>query len=121
MHVRHESFQVPEFVMLARAAGVAIVYADSAEYPAIADVSGDFVYARLEAAVEDEPTGYAPAALDRWVGAARRWARGGVAEDLAYLVAPPPEKPRETFIFFINGAKVRAPAGAMALIERLAG
>ena len=48
IQVRHESFAVPEFVALCRAAGVAIVYADSAEYPAIADVTGDFVYARLE-------------------------------------------------------------------------
>ena len=119
VQVRHESFCVPEFVALARAAGVAIVYADSADYPALADVSGDFVYARLEAAVEDEPAGYAPAALDRWAGAARIWAHGGAPEGLPYVAGPAPATPRETFVFFINGAKVRAPARAMALIERV--
>ncbi len=61
---------VLEFVALCRAAGVAIVYADSADYPAIADVSGDFVYARLENAVEEEPTGYTAAELDPQLGRA---------------------------------------------------
>nr|WP_029625063.1 DUF72 domain-containing protein [Sphingomonas sp. PAMC 26605] len=119
VQVRHESFQTPEFVALARAAGVAIVYADSADYPAIADISGDLVYARLEAAVEEEPAGYARAALDRWATAAHCWAEGGAATDLPYLAEPAPKTPRETFVFFINGAKVRAPHGAMALIERV--
>lgn len=121
VQVRHASFQVPEFVAMARAAGVAIVYADSADYPAIADVSGDFVYARLEAAVEEEPTGYAPAALDRWADVARGWARGEAPDPLVRFAEPAPEVPRDTFVFFINGAKVRAPAGAMALIERIDG
>src|SRR6185312_7117801 len=114
IHVRHESFAVPEFVALCRAAGVAIVYADSADYPAIADISGDFVYARLENAVEEEPTGYAPDALDRWKSAATLWAGGEAPDGLPYVEAAPPAKqPRETFVFFINGAKVRAPQGAM--------
>jgi len=121
VHVRHESFQVPEFVALARAAGVAIVYADSADYPAVADVTADFVYARLEAGVEEEPAGYTPTALDHWAAAARKWAKGGAPADLQYLADAAPKKPRDTFVFFINGAKVRAPHGAMALIERVGG
>lgn len=121
VQVRHESFLVPEFVALARAAGVAIVYADSTEYPAIADVSGDLVYVRLEAAVEDEPAGYAPAALDRWAAAARDWSAGAAPDGLPYVADPAPVIPRETFVFFINGAKVRAPHGAMALIDRVRG
>ncbi|QNE32862.1 DUF72 domain-containing protein [Sphingomonas sp. NBWT7] len=119
VHVRHASFADPAFVALCRAAGVAIVYADSRDHPAIADVSGDFVYARLEDAVEDEPTGYAPAALDRWADAARCWAGGGQPTGLPYVADAPAESPRETFVFFINGAKVRAPHGAIALLDRL--
>jgi uncharacterized protein YecE (DUF72 family) len=120
VQVRHESFAVPEFVKLAREAGVAIVFADSASYPAIADVTADFVYARLEAAEESEPEGYAPAALDRWSEAARTWAQGGVPAGLPYVdPTPPPVTPRETFVFCINGAKVRAPAAAQALIARI--
>ncbi len=120
VQTRHESFACPEFVAMARAAGVALVYADSADYSAIADVTGPFVYARLEQAEERIETGYAPAALDRWAGAARAWAAGGQPDGLPYAgEGKPAERPRETFIFFINGAKVRAPAGARALIERL--
>jgi uncharacterized protein YecE (DUF72 family) len=121
VQVRHASFHVPEFVALARAAGVAIVYADSTDYPAIADVSGDLVYARLEAAVEEEPTGYAAAALDRWADAARDWSAGAAPDGLPYVAAAAPVVARDTFVFFINGAKVRAPHGAMALIDRVRG
>ena len=121
VQVRHESFAVPEFVAMARAAGVAIVFADSPQYPAIADITGDFVYARLESGVDEEPTGYTPPALDRWADAAKTWAAGGAAEGLPYVVAEPPKKqPRDTFVFFIHGGKVRAPAAAMALAERVA-
>lgn len=120
IHVRHESFAVPAFVAMARAAGVAIVHADSAEYPALADITGDFVYARLENAQEAVATGYTDAELDSWADVARTWAAGGVPYGLPYADdARPVKTPRETFVFFINGAKVRAPAGAMALMERL--
>lgn len=120
VQVRHDSFHCAEFVAMAREAGVAIVYADSADYPAIADVSGDFVYARLENAVEVEPTGYSPEAIERWAAVAKRWTVGEQPDDLPQFAREPaPETPRDVFVFFINGAKVRAPAGAMALIERL--
>ncbi|MEH3102989.1 MAG: DUF72 domain-containing protein [Sphingomonas phyllosphaerae] len=119
IQVRHESFATPAFVTLCRAAGVAIVHGDSADYPALADVSGDFVYARLEDARKAEPTGYAPAALDRWRDIARDWAAGRSPDGLPYVAEPAPKQPRDTFIFMINGAKVRAPHAAMALIERL--
>lgn len=119
IQVRHESFATPEFVGLCRAAGVAIVHGDSADYPALADVAGDFVYARLEDAREDEPAGYASAALDRWRDVARAWAEGESPDGLPYVAEPAPQQPRDTFIFMINGAKVRAPHAAMALIERL--
>lgn len=119
VHVRHDSFAAPAFVAMCRDAGVAIVFADSIDYPAIADVTADFVYARLESAAEDVPTGYAPEALDRWADAARTWAAGGRPDGLPHVDAPAAERPRDVFVFFINGAKVRAPQGAMALIERV--
>jgi uncharacterized protein YecE (DUF72 family) len=122
IHVRHESFAVPEFVAMCRDAGVAIVFAQSAEYPAIADVTGDFVYVRLEDAEEHFVAGYAPTALEDWADKARTWAGGGRPEGLPYVEeSAPPKRSRETFVFFINGAKVRAPQAAMALIDRLPG
>lgn len=118
VQVRHDSFHVPAFVAMCREAGVAIVYADSAAYPAIADVTAGFVYARLENARAEEAEGYAPDALDRWADAARCWTSGRVPPGLPTFGSAAPVVPRETFIFMINGAKERAPAAAMALLAR---
>jgi uncharacterized protein YecE (DUF72 family) len=120
LEVRHESFCTREFVAMARAAGVAIVYADHETYPEIADVTADFVYARLQRAQADEPTGYGEKALDRWAEVARGWAAGECPAGLNYVSkAKPAKQPRELFAFFISGAKERNPAAAKALIERL--
>lgn len=120
VQVRHESFATPAFIMMCRQAGVAIVFADSPQYPAIADITGDFVYARLERGEDDNPLCYPEKDLDRWVDAARCWAAGGRPEGLPYLEAAAPVKqPRETFVFFIHGGKVRAPAAAQAMIARI--
>lgn len=120
IQVRHESFHVAEFVAMCRDAGAAIVFADSPEYPAIADVTGDFVYARLEAGKDDNPFCYPESELPRWTEAAKTWAAGGRPEGLPYVEdKDPPKAPRETFVFFIHGGKVRAPAAAQELIRRL--
>ncbi|MCW3834923.1 DUF72 domain-containing protein [Sphingomonas canadensis] len=120
IQVRHESFRTPEFVAMCRDAGAAIVFADSPEYPAIADVTASFVYARLESGSDDNPRCYPDPDLAKWAEAARLWASGGVPDGLPYVeTAPPPAIPRETFMFFIHGGKVRAPAAAQALIAQL--
>jgi len=120
LEVRHESFRCREFVAMARAANVAIVFADHDVYPQIADVTADFVYARLQRAREQEPAGYDEAELDRWADVARGWAAGENPPGLAYVSdAKAPVKPRDTFAFFISGAKVRNPAAAEALSARL--
>jgi len=116
---RHESFRCVEFVAMARAARVAIVFADSDDYPCIPDLSGGFSYARLQRCREAEATGYTVAELDRWADIAKAWSLGESPPRLPYAAEPPPPAPREVFSFFISGAKVRAPLAAMALLERL--
>lgn len=116
---RHESFRNPDFVAMARKAGVAIVFADSDDYPCIADLSGDFSYARLQRSREEQPEGYDAPALDRWADIAKGWAGGASPDDLPYAADPPPAHPRDTYMFVISGAKVRAPMAAQALIARL--
>jgi uncharacterized protein YecE (DUF72 family) len=118
---RHESFRSPVLVELARKANAAIVFADADKYPQFADLTADFTYARLQNAREEEPTGYSHQALDRWAMTAKAWAAGQAPEGYAYIDAPAASagKPRDAFVFMINGAKVRAPAGAVALISRL--
>jgi uncharacterized protein YecE (DUF72 family) len=119
VEVRHESFLTPAFVTLAKEAGVAIVFADSAKYPAIADLTADFVYARLQDAHEEIETGYDADALDRWAAAARAWAKGAAPDGLGYIEAAKGGDARDVFVFMINGAKVRAPAAALAMLDRL--
>ncbi|MDE0878128.1 MAG: DUF72 domain-containing protein [Sphingomonas bacterium] len=119
VQVRHESFATPEFIDLCRAAKVAIVYARSDDYPAIADVTGDFAYARYENAVEDEPLGYAPADLDSIAQSAKLWAAGGRPDGLPYIGEVHDAAPRDVFAFFISGVKVRNPVAACALIDRV--
>lgn len=116
---RHDSFRCPEFVAMAREAGVAIVFAEDDTYPCIADMSGDFVYARLQSSREEEPLGYSNEALDRWATAAKAWARGENPSGIECVSDAPAPGPRDTYIFFISGAKVRNPLAAEALIGRL--
>jgi uncharacterized protein YecE (DUF72 family) len=66
-------------------------------------LTADFVYLRLRRCAEEEPAGYNPDALDRWAERLRAWSAEG----------------RDCFLYFINGAKIRAPAAAQALIARL--
>ena len=101
LEVRNESFKCEEFTDMARRHNAAIVFVDSDEYPAIDEATADFAYARLMRTKEDIETGYAAADLDLWAKRARAWAKRG-----------------ETFVYFISGAKIRAPAAARALMER---
>jgi uncharacterized protein YecE (DUF72 family) len=99
---RHESFRDEKFYDLCRARNIAIVYEDSDEYPLIETDTADFHYARLQRMNEDIVTGYDDAALDGFARKAREWQAKG-----------------DAYVFMINGAKVRAPAAALALQERL--
>ncbi len=120
IEVRHESFLAPAFIELARKFSVAIVLADSDKHPLFADVTSDFLYLRLQRTSEKAKAGYPPRALETWADRARAWAEGGAPDDLKTIAGPAPAKqPRDVFVYMISGAKVRAPAAAMALIEQV--
>jgi uncharacterized protein YecE (DUF72 family) len=121
VEVRHSSFCTPEFVLLARKKSVAIVFADHATYPAIADVTSDFVYARLQTGKDTIPTAYKPAALNQWAERTKIWANGNTPDDLPIMDPShkPPRTPRDVFVYFIHEGKVRAPAAAMAFQKRV--
>lgn len=116
---RHESFRDEAFVSLCRDHNAAIVIADDETYPQIADLTADFAYARLQRQREEEPTGYPAASLDRWADIAKGWAAGASPVGLDYVGNGGSSTARDVFVFMINGAKLRAPAAAMALIERI--
>lgn len=120
LEVRHESFACSEFVELARRHGCAIVFADHATYPMIADPTAPFVYARLQQTRAEEATGYTAAELDRWAAIVGDWTEGRAPAGLSYAAAPAPAaSARDAYVFFIAGAKERNPAAAMKLIEKL--
>ena len=104
VEVRHQSFASASFMDLLCRHKVAVALVDDDKYQAFGEITGDFVYARLRRCVADEPAGYPPDALDSWAERFRRQSAEGVCD---------------CFIYFINGAKVRAPAAAQALLQRL--
>lgn len=105
LEVRSPTFDTPQFYDLAAKYGCAIVYAEddeAPEWPKIDQPTADFTYARMMSSKPDEPTGMTPAELDGIAKQTRDWAKRG-----------------DVFAYFIAGAKVRNPAAAMALIDRL--
>jgi uncharacterized protein YecE (DUF72 family) len=121
VEVRHASFHAAEFIALLREFAIPIVFTDHATFPSIADVTGDFLYARLQKGEDTIPTAYPAKELDAWAGRLRAWAQGQTPDDLPRVdaVAKPKIGPRDVFAYVIHEGKVRAPAAAMALIERL--
>ncbi len=119
LEVRHGSFAVPEFVALADKHDCAICYAHHHDYPEFADITADFVYARLQKGEDDVPTAYRPKELSAWAERAKLWAAGGQATDLPY--ADPSRKApltkRDVFVYFIHEGKVRAPHAAIAFMK----
>jgi len=100
---RHESFRDEAFFSLCRDHNVAVVFGDDDEFPCIEADTADFAYARLQRMREEVPTGYDDKSLDAFAKRARSWRKDG----------------RDSYIFMINGAKLRAPAAALALQQRL--
>ena len=118
---RHKSFMTKEFIAQVRQANIGIVLADSRKYPLFADLTSDFVYLRLQDAKAEIDTGYGPEALDTWTALARSWQRGDEPEQFPLIAAKDGRRmARDVFVYFINGAKERAPAAAEAMLERLA-
>ena len=79
------------------------MFGDDDEFPCIDADTASFAYARLQRMREDIPTGYDGPSLDVFAERALRWSGDG----------------RDSYIFMINGAKLRAPAAALDLQRRL--
>lgn len=122
VEVRHDSFRAGEFISLLREFAVPVVYTDHAKFPNIADITGGFVYAHLQAGKDTVPTAYPPRDIKIWASRLRSWAQGSAPDGLPRVDAAlkPTDAPRDVYAYVIHEGKVRAPAGAMALIERLA-
>ena len=121
LDVRHDSFRCAEYLALARRHRAATVFTDSDDYPSFADVTGGFVYARMMRTDAALPEGCTPQAFDQLAACAHEWHAGREPAGLPRVEpAASATAPRDVFMFFIGGAKERAPAAAMALLKRLA-
>lgn len=106
LEVRSNSFDTPEYFSILERHNVASVVADTAgKWPRFTQQTADFAYARLHGEKVLYESGYDDEALDRWARTVRGWLDSG----------------RDSYIYFDNDVKVRAPYDAMALAKRLAG
>jgi uncharacterized protein YecE (DUF72 family) len=120
LDVRDPGFVDVAYLELVRGHGFATVFTDSPEHPSFADLTADFVYARLMRSRPGMETGYPEPELRQWAQRARAWAAGDEPDDLPRIgAATGPRQPRDVFVFFIAAAKERNPAAAMALLGML--
>ena len=105
LDVRHPSFGTEEYLDLLQKHGCTTVYTDSDKYLAIPHARSELAYLRLMRSEADCATGYPEPELERWAKGARDWVAQGPGN--------------EAFVFFINGAKERAPAAAQAFLKLL--
>jgi len=116
MEIRHDSFKDPAFIKLLRKYKVALVCADTKEWPRLMDLTADFVYCRLHGAGELYFSNYDSKALAEWSKRVAAWAKGDdppgehVLDDKKQIKAK-----RDVFVFFDNTAKVHAPDNALKL------
>jgi uncharacterized protein YecE (DUF72 family) len=120
MEIRHESFRCREFIDLLRKHDVALMVADTVDWPLLFDVTADFVYCRLHGSEQLYASGYESDALDVWAKRVVAWSRG---RELRDGDCAHPRKahaaPRDVFVYFDNDAKVRAPFDARGLQDKV--
>jgi uncharacterized protein YecE (DUF72 family) len=121
IEVRHPSFVVPEFIALLRRYNVALVCADTVEWPLLMDVTSDFLYCRLHGSEVLYTSGYSNQALDQWASRIAAWAQGKEVTDGEHASPTSARKrnTRDVYVYFDNDAKVHAPKDAQALIQRI--
>ncbi len=119
LEIRHESFLAPAFIDLLRARNVALVCADTVDWPKLMDLTADFAYCRLHGSSELYFSNYGPRALAGW---AKRFVAWSVGDDPPgkHVARRNPGRPRDVFVYFDNTAKIHAPENALDLARRVA-
>ena len=101
VEIRRQSFPQASLIALLRRHQVAIALDDDLD---LDDLTAEFLYARLRHCTLDEPAGYPPDRFDACAQRLLQWSIQSVSDG---------------FVYFISGAKIRAPAAAQALLQRL--
>jgi uncharacterized protein YecE (DUF72 family) len=121
VEIRHESFRDEAFIKLLRKHHVALVCADTVEWPRLMDVTSDFMYCRLHGSEELYASGYNEEALDDWARRVHAWSEGHEPKDAERIGGPATARKsgRDVFVYFDNDIKVKAPKNAAELVARL--
>lgn len=123
LEIRHDSFRDPGFVELLRRHDVALVCADTVDWPRLMDLTADFAYCRLHGSAELYRSRYEEAELRRWAARIRAWSLGEPMRDGDFADADAgaaaTARPRDVFLFFDNTDKRHAPADAARLMRML--
>lgn len=122
VEIRNNTFLNPWFIEMLREHNVAIVFADTAgKWPFMEDITADFIYVRLHGDSELYVSGYDGPTLDFWSQRIKLWKEGKEARDRLTITDDKVKSiKRDVYVYFDNDAKVRAPADAKDLIQRLA-
>jgi uncharacterized protein YecE (DUF72 family) len=120
MEIRHESFRDSAFVELLRKHDVALVCADTVDWPLLMDITSDFIYVRLHGSTELYRSAYSRPALRRWAARVSAWRAGQPMTNGHFASTKQPEqRPRDVFLYFDNTDKLQAPKDALSLMRRL--
>jgi uncharacterized protein YecE (DUF72 family) len=121
VEIRHESFRSPEFIKLLRRHRIALVCADTVDWPRLMDVTSDFAYCHLHGSEVLYTSGYTDADLDLWAVRVAAWARGCESPDGDRACTTPARRrsTRDVFVYFDNDAKVYAPVDAQNIAARV--
>jgi uncharacterized protein YecE (DUF72 family) len=117
IEVRHTSFAEPAFIEMLRANNVALIIADTSEWPAM-DPTADFIYCRLQGAPGSDH--YEDADLDVWAKRFSAFAAGKQVEGTFVGAPEKSPKPKDVFAHFVSTDKKNAPRNAIALAKKLA-
>jgi uncharacterized protein YecE (DUF72 family) len=117
IEIRNATFVCEEFITLLCKHNIALVAADTVEWPLLMDVTADFVYCRLHGSEQLYVSGYEREAIDQWAQRVLLWSQGGEVSDgrKASASSGPAAKARDVYVYFDNDAKVRAPFDAQQL------
>jgi uncharacterized protein YecE (DUF72 family) len=121
VEIRHDSFRDPAFISLLRRHRVALVCADTVDWPRLMDLTADFAYCRLHGSEELYVSGYSDESLDEWAARIRSWSAGGEPNNakLIDFDQRAARRLRDVYVYFDNDVKVRAPYDAQTLRRKL--
>jgi uncharacterized protein YecE (DUF72 family) len=120
IEIRHAGFREPRFIDLLRRHNVALVCADTVDWPLLMDLTADFAYCRLHGSTELYKSRYSQAEIERWAGRVDAWANGRRMADGNFVTAPLDDgKRRDVYVFFDNTDKLQAPDNARELMQAL--